>query len=310
MASGRLIVVSNRLPVSLRRVGGNDPARAGESAPPRAPGRATWRTEKSAGGLQSALGPILAERGGMWIGWPGMGPRQPDPSRDEQLARWRERYGFVAVDLPPDLSRRFYEGYANQTLWPLFHHFPASFGFDAEDWAAYVTANRRFRDAVLEHLQPDDTIWIHDYHLMLLPRLIRDVAPEARIGFFLHIPFPASELFRILPRRDDVLRGMLGADLLAFQTYADLQHFRSSLGRLLGLPSRMDKVNGQGCSTRLDALPIGIAPREYEGYLESDRATQEALHELRRRFDGKRILLGVDRMDYTKGIPQRLRAFR
>jgi trehalose 6-phosphate synthase/phosphatase len=313
MASGRLIVVSNRLPVSLRRVGApggpESTTRAGETLP-RSGAKTTWRTEKSAGGLQSALGPILEERGGLWIGWPGMGPRNPDPQRDEQLARWKERFGYVAVDLPPDLARRFYEGYANQTLWPLFHQFPTHFGFDGEEWAAYVTANRRFRDAVLEHLQPDDTVWIHDYHLLLLPRMIRDVAPEARIGFFLHIPFPASELFRILPRRDDVLRGMLGADLLAFQTHADLQHFRSSLGRLLGLPSRMDKVTGQGCSTRLEALPIGIAPREYEGYLETDRATQEALHELRRRFEGRRILLGVDRMDYTKGIPQRLRAFR
>ena len=166
----------------------------------------------------------------------------------------------MAVDLPADLARKFYEGYANQTLWPLFHSFSTRFDYDAELWAAYVTANRRFRDAVLEQLAPGDTVWIHDYHLMLLPRMLREVAPETRIGFFLHIPFPASELLRILPRRDEVLRGLLGADLLAFQTHADLQHFRASLLRLIGLPSQMDRVVAQGHSTRLEALPDLASP--------------------------------------------------
>jgi trehalose 6-phosphate synthase/phosphatase len=292
MAEGKLIVVSNRLPLSLRQ------------------GPEGWVAEPSAGGLASAVNPILKARGGTWIGWPGHAPREPDAGRTQLLDQWRDEHGYVSVDLPADLARRFYEGYANQTLWPLFHNFATNFEADPEGWAAYVAANRRFRDAVLEHLAPGDTVWVHDYHLMLLPRLIRDVAPEARVGFFLHIPFPASETFRILPHRDEVLRGLLGADLVAFQTHLDLQHFRSSLLRLLGLPSGVDRVTAQGGSTRLEALPIGIAPEEFAGYIESDRKTQKAFEQLRARFQGRRILLGVDRMDYTKGIPQRLRAYR
>ena len=286
-------MVSNRLPLSVRKV------RDGE-----------WKSEASSGGLQSAMNPILERRGGLWIGWPGYGPRLKDAGWDAQIELWKERYGYHAVDLPAALARRFYEGYANQTLWPLFHSFSTRFDYDAELWAAYVTANRRFRDAVLEHLQPGDTVWIHDYHLMLLPRMLRDVAPEVRIGFFLHIPFPASELLRILPRRDEVLRGLLGADFVAFQTHADLQHFRASLLRLIGLPSQMDRVIAQGHSTRIDALPISIAPDEFTALLDDDAETRAALASLRARFAGQRIVLAVDRLDYTKGIPQRLRAFR
>ena len=289
---GRLLVVSNRLPLSVRRVKDG-----------------VWRTEASSGGLQSAMNPIIERRGGLWIGWPGYGPRAKDPGWDEQVERWKE-LRYFAVDLPATLARRFYEGYANQTLWPLFHSFSTRFDYDAELWAAYVTANRRFRDEVLEHLQPGDTVWIHDYHLMLLPRMLRDVAPETRIGFFLHIPFPASELLRILPRRDEVLRGLLGADFVAFQTHADLQHFRASLLRLIGLPSQMDRVIAQGHSTRIDALPISIAPEEFTALLDDDPETRAAFSSLRARFEGQRIVLAVDRLDYTKGIPQRLRAFR
>jgi trehalose 6-phosphate synthase/phosphatase len=290
---GRLLVVSNRLPLSVKKT------RDGR-----------WRSEPTSGGLQSAMTPILQRRGGSWIGWPGYGPRTSDEDWVHQVARWRQDHGYVAVDLPSDLARKFYEGYANQTLWPLFHSFSARFDYDAELWAAYVTANRHFRDAVLEQLAPGDMVWIHDYHLMLLPRMLRDVAPEARIGFFLHIPFPASELLRILPRRDEVLRGLLGADLVAFQTHSDLQHFRASLLRLIGLPSQMDRVVAQGHSTRLEALPISIAPDEFTEVLERDEETIRVLAELRARYQGQRILLAVDRLDYTKGIPQRLRAFR
>jgi trehalose 6-phosphate synthase/phosphatase len=142
------------------------------------------------------------------------------------------------VDLPPELARRFYEGYRQPDPLAPLPQLRDQLRGGSGGWTAYVTANRRFRDAVLEHLEPGDTVWVHDYHLMLLPRLIRDVAPEARVGFFLHIPFPASETFRILPHRDEVLRGLLGADLVAFQTHLDLQHFRSSLLRVLGCPAR------------------------------------------------------------------------
>ena len=292
MSDGRLIVVSNRLPLSIRRVG------------------EAWVAERSSGGLATAMGPVMRERGGVWIGWPGPAPRNPDPQREALVEEWRTKHGFLPVDLPADVARRFYEGHANQTIWPLFHSFPTRFEYDPDSWSAYVAANRRFRDAVLEVMRPGDLVWIHDYHLMILPRLIREVAPEAHIGFFLHIPFPASETFRILPRREDILRGLLGADLVAFQTHIDLQHFRSSLSRLLGLPSRIDRVVLRGVTTRLEALPIGIAPSEFLDVRDQDPAARTALENLRRRYEGQRILVAVDRLDYTKGIPHRLRAYR
>lgn len=286
----RLIVVSNRLPLTLRRT---------ESG---------WRTEKSPGGLATALWPMLRRTSGVWIGWSG--DSSGDPAREGELERWRNEEHCLAVELPAEVAERFYEGYANQTLWPLFHHFPMALHYDAFEWNAYVEANRLFCEAVLREVQPGDRVWVHDYHLMLLPQLLRERAPELAIGFFLHIPFPPSEVFRILPRREEILRGLLGADLVAFQTHNDLQHFRSSLARVVGFDSRMDRMEVAGRFTRLEALPIGLAPEEFAGLLERDASAQQAFGRFRQRFAGKRVLLAVDRLDYTKGIPQRLGTFR
>ncbi|HEY3121814.1 MAG TPA: bifunctional alpha,alpha-trehalose-phosphate synthase (UDP-forming)/trehalose-phosphatase [Vicinamibacteria bacterium] len=288
----RLVVVSNRLPLTLRKT------------------RDGWRADRSTGGLVTAVEPVLKRTGGLWIGWPGDAPAERDPGRDELLAEWKRREGCVAVDLPPEVSGDFYEGYANRALWPLFHHFPTSVRFKARGWEAYVEANTRFRDTLVAELRDGDVVWIHDYQLMLLPWLLRETAPAARIGFFLHIPFPASEVFRILPHREEVLRGLLGADFVAFQTHADLQHFRASLRRILGFDSRMDRVELGNRVVRLEALPIGIAPDEFGGLLEKDKATQRALAEYRKRFGDRRVLLAIDRLDYTKGLPQRLRTYR
>ena len=293
MGDGRLVVVSNRLPFTLR------------AAP-----EGGWRTDRSSGGLATAMSPITARTGGVWVGWPGDSPAVPDAGREAVLRGWREEHGYVAVDLPGEVALRFYEGFANQSLWPLFHQFPTRLQFDSSGWDAYVNANQRFRDAVLAQIRPGDVVWIHDYHLMLLPQMLREAAPSATIGFFLHIPFPNSEMFRILPRRAEVLRGLLGADLLGFQTFSDLQHFRSSLLRVLGYDSRMDRVVSAGRVTRLEALPIGIAPDEFASLLREDADTAAALARYRQRFQGWKVLLAVDRLDYTKGLPQRLRAYR
>jgi trehalose 6-phosphate synthase/phosphatase len=291
-APSRLIVVSNRLPLTLRRVADG------------------WRTERSPGGLATALGPVMARLQGLWIGWPGENPEGPSEDRLEALARWEKRHGFVTVDLPLALSQRFYEGYSNQTLWPLFHQFSSSLVYDPEGWDAYVEANRRFRDAIVGRYRPGDAIWIHDYHLMLLPQLLREALPDAAIGFFLHIPFPASDLFRVLPRREELLRGLLGADCLGFQTHAHLQHFRSSLLRILGISSRMDRVETDGRFVHIEAFPVGIVPEDFTDPVQKDPAVQRQLEDLRKRFAGRHILLAVDRLDYTKGIPERLRTLR
>jgi trehalose 6-phosphate synthase/phosphatase len=290
--NGRLIVVSNRLPLTL----------SGSAA--------GWAGEPSAGGLVTALEPVLRRTGGLWVGWPGDASDRPDPARQEALGHWERERGFAAVSLPRALSGRFYQGYANQTLWPLFHQFPSRVEYDPAGWAAYREANERFRDAVLSRVRPGDTVWVHDYHLMLLPRLLREAAPDVPVGFFLHVPFPSSDVFRILPHREALLQGLLGADLVAFQTHGHLQHFRSSLLRVAGVSSHMDRVAVEGRAVRLEALPIGISPESFVGLLEEDRAARAALVALRRRFQGKRLLLAVDRLDYTKGIPERLRTFR
>ncbi len=287
----RVIVVSNRLPCTLKR--------AGEG----------WRTEKSSGGLATALNPILKRTNGIWIGWSGEQTGVSDEKRARILAQWARRDRYHAVDLPTDIARGFYEGYSNQTLWPLFHQFPSLFRFDPDHWSAYLKANETFRDEILKIYQPGDLIWIHDYHLMLLPKLLRDAAPEAAIGFFLHIPFPSSSIFRVLPKREELLRGLLGSDYLAFHTHRYLQHFRGSVLRLLGLGSQLDRVEVGARSVRLEALPIGIAPQEFCELLERDSETKRRLQELRDRFKGCKLILGVDRLDYTKGIPHRLRAF-
>ena len=289
---GRLVVVSNRLPLTLKQRGDR------------------WSAESSAGGLATALEPVLRQTGGLWIGWPGDAPESPAIPRRKLLARWEREHGYVAVELSRSLTQRFYHGYANRTLWPLFHQFPSRFEFDAKGWDAYVDANHRFRDVVAPRVRPGDFVWVHDYQLMLLPRLLREAVPELAVGFFLHIPFPSSDVFRVLPRREEVIRGLLGADFVAFQTHGHLQHFRSSLLRILGIGSRMDRVEADGRFVRLDVLPIGITPEEFTLPLDGDPGVKESLLELRRRFAGRRILLAVDRLDYTKGIPERLRAFR
>ncbi len=286
----RTIVVSYRLPLTLRRVG---------------PG---WRGERSAGGLATALGPVVRGGRGLWVGAAGDAVTDADPERAALLAQWEEREGFVAVEIPASVHGGFYDGFANGALWPLFHHFPTRFHVRPGDWEAYVEANRLFRDAVLARLRPGDRVWAHDYQLLLLPALLREARPDLAIGFFLHIPFPASDVFRVLPHREELLRGLLAADLLGFQTWGHAQHFRWSLLRLLGMDSGLDRVEREGRVTRIEAFPIGIAPEEFTRPLALPRV-QARVTELRGRGDVRRVL-AVDRLDYTKGIPERLRAFR
>ena len=287
----RLIVVSNRLPLTLRRTG------------------AGWTTERSSGGLATAMNPLLRNNGGDWIGWSGGNGDNGEKERRSILQSWQQTERCIAIDLPPEVATRFYEGYANQTVWPVFHNFPSLLKFDAEDWKAYVEANRIFCKAVVDHHQPGDLVWVHDYHLMLLPEMLRHELPDAIIGFFLHIPFPFGEIFPILPRREDLLQGLLGADLVAFQTHGHLQQFRSALLRVLGVESKINEVPIGSRIVRLEAYPIGIAPEEFTGLLANDEATAKYYAEVAGRHKGRKVLLAVDRLDYTKGVPERLRTY-
>lgn len=268
-----------------------------------------WKSVRSSGGLASAMDPLLAKSSGDWIGWAGTGSGDGGPQVRAILAEWAEKDHCFAVDLPDDVAAGFYEGYANQTLWPVFHNFPSQLKFDAKDWDAYVEANRIFCDAVVNRYKPDDLIWVHDYQLMLLPQMLRDKLPNAAVGFFLHIPFPSAEIFPVLPRREELLEGLLGADLLAFQTHGHLQQFRAALLRVLGKESKMADIVVDSRPVHLEALPIGIAPDEYLHLLNHDEKTAEQYGELVERYRGRNVLLAVDRLDYTKGVPERLRAF-
>jgi len=288
----RLLVVSNRLPLTAKRVSGR------------------WRGERSSGGLVAAMAPLMAQSDGLWLGWPGDAlPGEPE-GRARLMREWEEQHGYVAVELPPKVSRSFYEGYANDTLWPLLHGFPTRVVFAAESWYAYRDANERFADAVATKMGNGDLVWIHDYQLMLVPQLLRERASAARIGFFLHIPFPSSEVFRILPEREELLLGLLGADSIAFQTHGHLHNFRRSLLQVLGLESSMDQVQHESRTVHLAALPIGIQSEEWEALVGGDRKVTKRRAELNERHRGRKLMISVDRLDYTKGIPERLRTFR
>ncbi len=285
----RLLIVANRLPVTVR---------------PTADGGV--EVERSTGGLATGLSRPHEQSGGLWIGWAGADD-DLTPEQDAELKRQLEAQRLVGVPLTKELVSRYYEGFSNGVLWPLFHYLLDQVPLQASDWDAYVQANEQFAEVVAEQYQPGDLIWIHDYQLLLLPGLLRRRLPDARIGFFLHIPFPSEELFRTLPARDRLLEGMLGADLVGFHTPTYLRHFAIALTDILGLTVDIDRVQLPGREARLGVFPMGVDAELFDT-LARDPAVEAEAEALR--GDGSvRILVGVDRLDYTKGIPRRLLAF-
>jgi trehalose 6-phosphate synthase/phosphatase len=249
----------------------------------------------SAGGLVSALVPVLQQRGGTWIGWPGaeMG--------EGRLPR-QENYELRAVPLSDAEVARYYHGFSNRTLWPLFHCFSGHARFERQDWSVYERVNERFAAETLSARSERDVIWIHDYHLMLTPRLVRTSARNARIAFFLHIPFPPYDLYRLLPWNREILRGILAADLVGFHVQTYVRNFLDCVELLLN--ARVDRkarlVEYGDHTTQIGAFPIGI---DFDYYDALARAAPRTPRDPR-----LRIVLGVDRLDYTKGIPERIRA--
>ena len=283
----RLLIVSNRLPVSARTTDSD------------------VRIVPSEGGLATALRPWHERSDALWIGWPGEIQAPTDARRgfDEGL---RERR-IVPVHLSGDHVERYYNGFANRILWPVFHYLIDRLPIDADGWDAYQEVNEAFAEVVAQEYRPDDTIWVHDYHLMLLPALLRQRLPDARIGFFLHIPFPSSEVFRILPWRREILNGLVGADLVGFHTFAYMRHFLTSLLHVDGIEASIDRVCVDGREVKLGVFPMGVDAAAFAELAADDdvRARAEAI---RSAASGRRIVLGIDRLDYTKGIPRRLEA--
>ena len=292
----RLLIVSNRLPVT---VGFNDDEIV---------------FHPSSGGLASGLASYLASAGNghpqpsLWIGWPGADvPRELEKQVKQRLAR---DHRAEPVFIEGDMMTSFYEGFCNDTLWPLFHYFPSLAVFKDRFWADYYRVNEIFCDAVARVARPGDVIWVHDYHLLLLPRMLQERLPENPVGFFLHIPFPSFEIFRMLPARwrDQILEGMLGADLIGFHTHEYGQYFLRCVLRILGLDHTLGRIHVRDHLAEVDAFPMGIDyERFHNAALEPENVERREV--IRSSVGGRKMIISVDRLDYSKGIAQRLRGY-
>uniref|UniRef100_A0A1D1ZTE0 alpha,alpha-trehalose-phosphate synthase (UDP-forming) n=1 Tax=Auxenochlorella protothecoides TaxID=3075 RepID=A0A1D1ZTE0_AUXPR len=294
-ASQRLIVVANRLPVSAYR----DP-------------EGKWQLQVSAGGLVSALMGV-AHFQTKWIGWPGVYV-EAGPERDA-LTSALHGEGYAPVYLDQKMVDLHYNGFCNSVLWQLFHYVPLNIDSKLSEtrtlqfqWAAHQMVNRIFGDAVMQHYQEGDIIWVQDYHLMLLPAVLKERRPNMKVGFFLHTPFPSSEIYRTLPVREELLRSVLRADLIGFHTYDYARHFVSACTRILGLEATPEGVEDDGSLTHVAAFPIGIDPDRFTAALGAPEVRANVA-QLLNRYAGRKVMLGVDRLDMIKGIPQKLLAF-
>lgn len=284
----KTIIVSNRLPIKIIEEGDG------------------YALQPSEGGLATGLASIHAQGENNWIGWPGAG--LSDPKQMAYFTRTLKERRLVPIFLDDEEIKGFYEGFSNEVLWPIFHYMPNYAVYDLRNWQTYVKVNERFRDLIIEQAEPDDTIWIHDYQLLLLPGLLRNALPDAAIGFFQHIPFPSQELFRLIPWRKELLEGMLGADLLGFHTFDDVRHFISSATRLTATNNNSNRLEVDGRTVFVEPFPMGIDSNRFAA-LSSDERVLERVAELKLNFKEQKIILSIDRLDYSKGILQRLEAF-
>jgi trehalose 6-phosphate synthase/phosphatase len=284
----RTLIVSNRLPTKVLRTDDG------------------LTFQPSEGGLATGLGSIYRQGDNLWIGWPGLFVQ--DEAEEKHIRTELRADNMAPVFLTENEIRDFYEGFSNSTLWPTFHYFSEFATYEQSHWEAYVAVNEKFCEAVLAQAGPEDTIWVHDYQLLLLPEMLRKARPEAAIGFFLHIPFPSQEIIRVLPWRSELIRGMLGADLIGFHTFGYLRHFLSAVSHLLGLSAQNGQIDTPTRSVRVDAFPMGIDYQRYAVAAASEEAKKH-VEEYKEAMRDTRVILSIDRLDYTKGIAQRLRAF-
>jgi trehalose 6-phosphate synthase/phosphatase len=293
----RLIIISNRLPFSVENTEGE------------------VKLRQSSGGLVSALKSYFEKNSQgsksftekVWVG-----------SADFSSGDWEQtKSGMQAVDfkieplfIEEDTYNNYYNGFSNSTIWPLFHYFPSITSFIKEHYSAYYKVNQLFAEKIASIMQPGDVVWIHDYQLMVLPQLLRKIRPEATIGFFLHIPFPSYEIFRLIPRqwKQDILEGILGADLVGFHTIDYAQHFIQSVKMLLGVDNQYNLIQFKDRLVKVDLFPIGIDYNKFKEAVETKEVL--AYHdELKNNFSDKKIIFSVDRLDYTKGLNYRLEGY-
>lgn len=296
--TNRILIVSNRLPVTAEEKEGQ------------------LKFQVSAGGLVSGLSTYLDSLKGssftrfdyVWVGWPGTAV--PDKAKEELKRKLLKETDAYPVFLSAKVMDKFYNGFCNKTIWPLFHYFPSYAIYDQDYWNHYKHVNEFFCEAVVEIIKPDDVVWVHDYHLMLLPQLIREKMPNVPIGFFLHIPFPSFEIFRLLPGRwrREILEGLLGADLVGFHTHDYTQYFLRCVLRILGYDHHMGRIIVGDHMVKTETLPMGIDFQRF--YYASSRAEiQKEKDELKKALANSKVVLSIDRLDYTKGTLNRLRGY-
>jgi len=296
----RLIMVANKLPLTIKRNQEN-----------------SAMLQLNSGGYSSGLKDFYEKQHSIWIGWTGEDKSLLNKKEKAPLFRELKQKNCVPVELDAKEIEYYYYGFSNKTLWPLFHYFTQNAVYHTEYWEVYKAVNEKFADVVVDAYQPGDKIWIHDYHLMLLPALLRKRLPDVSIGFFLHIPFPSYEMFRLLPWRSEVLEGLLGSDLIGFHTYDYERHFMSCVRRLLGYESVFNQIRLEERIVKADNFPMGI---DYQRWSEAATHINHELPKNQSIFNNelfknflkdreKKIIVSIDRLDYAKGLPDRLRAY-
>ena len=296
---GKNIIVSNRLPIQVTKLDNS------------------FEFTPTSGGLATGMNSVHMGQDSLWIGWPGINDDDIDKKTWIPLKKSLKKEGYFPVSLNSREIEDFYYGLSNKSLWPLFHYFIEFSVFDEKQWKSYKEVNKKFAYNVIKNIQKGDTVWIHDYQLLLCPKIIRDARPDVTIGFFLHIPFPSFEIFRIFPWREALLEGILGADLVGFHTYDYERHFLSSVKRILRKEVSFNRVNLETREVVVNTFPMGIDYDKFRNAAQShlDMTTDEKsdlkkqleLH--KKGADDGKLILSIDRLDYTKGVVNRIKAF-
>jgi trehalose 6-phosphate synthase/phosphatase len=292
------IIVSNRLPVQAQQ------------------GKEVWSFIPTSGGLATGMKSVHQEGDSLWVGWPGISSNFLNTKSKNQITEDLKKDQYRPVFLDDKELDNFYFGFSNKCLWPLFHYFIEYHHFDIEQWESYIEVNQKFSEQVLDIIEDGDIVWIHDYQLMLCPQMIKDEKPDVTIGFFLHIPFPSFEIFRIFPERERLLNGLLGSDVIGFHTYDYERHFLSSVKRILNFEVNFNIILHNGREIVVNTFPMGIDFKKFEAAaIENIKNDFSDSSELKKQLNshksknGGKLILSIDRLDYTKGVINRLLAF-
>ncbi|RZK79940.1 MAG: bifunctional alpha,alpha-trehalose-phosphate synthase (UDP-forming)/trehalose-phosphatase [Pedobacter sp.] len=286
IANNKTIIVSNRLPVKITEHNGE------------------YILRPSEGGLATGLGSVYKQGNNVWIGWPGI---EVPENRQEEVREKLAALNLIPVFLSTEDINLYYEGFSNEILWPIFHYVATYANFDQSYWDSYKKVNKKFSDEVIFHLNENDTVWVHDYQLMLLPCYVRSAKPQVTIGFFQHIPFPSYEIFRLIPWREEIIEGILGADLLGFHTFDDVRHFLSAASRLSSAKPSENIIIHKNRQIVVEAFPMGIDYDKFEQLTQNPKVARHSTA-FKNIHKDQKIILSIDRLDYSKGILQRLQA--